>query len=101
MGYTGRFAIHPAQLEIINETFSPSPDDVDYARQVVEAWNQAEAEGRGSVALGERMIDVPVLKRARNLLAQADAIQARQQASAQLTGHAGNSWLTARIPPTA
>ncbi len=82
MGYTGRFAIHPAQLEIINETFSPSPDDVDYARQVVEAWNQAEAEGRGSVALGERMIDVPVLKRARNLLSQADAIQARQQASA-------------------
>ena len=82
MGYTGRFAIHPAQLEIINEAFSPSPDDVDYARQVVEAWNQAEAEGRGSVALGERMIDVPVLKRAQNLLAQSDAIQARQQASA-------------------
>ena len=82
MGYTGRFAIHPAQLEIVNETFSPSPDDVDYARQVVQAWTQAEAEGRGSVALGERMIDVPVLKRAHNLLAQADAIQARQQASA-------------------
>ena len=82
MGYTGRFAIHPAQLEIVNETFSPSPDDVNYARQVVEAWNQAEAEGRGSVALGDRMIDVPVLKRAQNLLSQADAIQARQQASA-------------------
>ena len=63
MGYTGRFAIHPAQLEIINETFSPSPDEVDYARQVVEAWNEAEAEGRGSVALDDRMIDVPVLKR--------------------------------------
>ena len=81
MGYTGRFAIHPAQLEIINETFSPSPDEVDYARQVVEAWNEAEAEGRGSVALDDRMIDVPVLKRARNLLSQADAIQARQQGS--------------------
>ena len=82
MGYTGRFAIHPVQLDIVNETFSPSPDDVDYARQVVEAWNRAEAEGRGSVALGERMIDVPVLKRARNLLSQADAIQARQQSPA-------------------
>ena len=82
MGYTGRFAIHPAQLEIVNETFSPSPDDVDYARQVVEAWSQAEAEGRGSVALGGRMIDVPVLKRAQNLLSQADAIQARQRISA-------------------
>ena len=82
MGYTGRFAIHPAQLDIVNETFSPSPEDVAYARQVVEAWNRAEAEGRGSVALGERMIDVPVLKRARNLLSQADAIQARQQSPA-------------------
>lgn len=81
MGYTGRFAIHPSQLEIVNETFSPSPDEVDYARQVVEAWDRAEAEGRGSVALDGRMIDVPVLRRARNLLSQADAIQARLQGS--------------------
>ena len=81
MGDTARFAIHPSQLEIVNETFSPSPDEVDYARQVVKAWDRAEAEGRGSVALDGRMIDVPVLKRARNLLSQADAIQARQQAS--------------------
>ena len=79
MGYTGRFAIHPSQLDIVNETFSPSPDEVDYARRVVEAWDLAEAEGRGSVALDDRMIDVPVLKRARNLLSQVDAIQARLQ----------------------
>ena len=77
LGYTGKFAIHPAQLEIINETFGPSPEEVDYALRVVEAWNQAEAEGRGSVALDGRMIDVPVLKRARNLLSLAEAIQAQ------------------------
>ena len=77
MGYTGKFAIHPSQLDIINETFSPSQHDIEYARQVVAAWNRAEAEGRGSVDLDGRMIDVPVLKRAQNLLALAEAVESQ------------------------
>jgi citrate lyase subunit beta/citryl-CoA lyase len=77
MGYTGKFAIHPNQLDIINEMFGPLPEEVEYARRVVEAWNRAEAEGRGSIDLDGRMVDVPVLKRAQNLLAFAEAI-ARQ-----------------------
>ncbi len=77
MGYTGKFAIHPSQLDIINETFSPSPEDMEYARQVVAAWNRAEAEGRGSVDLDGRVIDVPVLKRAQNLLALAEAVESQ------------------------
>ena len=76
MGFTGKFAIHPDQIDIINQAFSPSPEEVEYARQVVAAWDKAEAEGRGSVALEGRMIDVPVVKRAQNLLAHAEAIQA-------------------------
>ena len=74
LGYTGKFAIHPSQLDVINEIFSPSPEDVEYARQVVDAWDRAEASGRGSVDLNGRMIDVPVVKRARNLLALAEVI---------------------------
>lgn len=74
MGYTGKFAIHPAQLEIINETFSPSAEEIEYARRVVEAWDSAEAAGRGSLALDGRMVDVPVVKRAQNLLAMAESI---------------------------
>ena len=69
MGYTGKFAIHPAQIDIINETFSPNPDDVAYARRVMEAWEEAEAAGRGSLSIDGRMVDVPVVKRAQNLLA--------------------------------
>ena len=76
MGFTGKFAIHPAQLDIINETFSPSPNEIAYARQIVEAWELAEAEGRGSLAMDGRMVDVPVVKRAVNLLAFADAVDA-------------------------
>ena len=67
--------IHPSQIKVINETFSPSVDEIAYARQVVEAWNRAEAEGRGSADLDGRMIDVPVIKRAQNLLEFADAIR--------------------------
>ena len=76
MGYTGKFAIHPAQIDIINETFSPDPEDVAYARRVVAAWDEAEAVGRGSLSIDGRMVDVPVVKRAQNLLAQAAAIEA-------------------------
>ena len=79
LGYTGKFAIHPAQLEVINETFSPSQEEVDYAHQVVEVWNRAEAEGRGSVDLDGRMIDVPVLKRAQNLLSLVCAVEDRNK----------------------
>lgn len=79
LGYTGKFAIHPSQLDVINQTFSPSPDEIEYARQVVEAWNRAEAEGRGSVGLDGQMIDVPVVKRAQNVLALADVVESRKE----------------------
>jgi citrate lyase subunit beta/citryl-CoA lyase len=75
MGYHGKFAIHPSQIDSINEIFSPRPEDVAYARRVMEAWNEAEAAGRGSLDLDGEMVDVPVVKRAQNLLDWADAIQ--------------------------
>ena len=74
LGYTGKFAIHPAQIDPINELFSPRPEDVAYARRVMEAWHEAEAAGRGSLNLDGKMVDVPVVKRAQNLLALAEAI---------------------------
>ena len=76
MGYTGKHAIHPAQIDIINEIFSPSDEEIAYARKVMEAWEEAEAAGRGSLAMDGRMVDVPVVKRAQNLIAFADAIKA-------------------------
>ena len=74
LGFTGKFAIHPAQIDIINEVFSPSEAELAYARKLVEAWKQAEANGRGSADLDGRMIDVPVIKRAQNLLGLAESI---------------------------
>ena len=74
LGFKGKFAIHPAQLDIINQTFSPSPEVLDYARKVVEVWDQAEASGRGATTLDGKMIDIPVVKRARKVLARANEI---------------------------
>ena len=77
LGFKGKFAIHPAQIETITTMFSPRPEDVEYARRVVEAWKEAEAQGRGSTSLDGKMIDVPIVKRARGLLAQAEAAAKR------------------------
>ena len=71
LGFKGKFAIHPGQLETINTQFSPSPEEIEYAQRVVAAFEEAEARGSGATSLDGKMIDVPVVKRARNLLAQA------------------------------
>ncbi len=75
IGFKGKFAIHPSQLDIINATFSPSPDDIDYARRVVAAFEEAERAGKGSTSLDGKVVDVPVVKRARALLEVAESVQ--------------------------
>ena len=71
IGFRGKFAIHPAQLETINSTFAPSEAEVEKARRVIEAAEAAERDGRGAVGLDGEMIDAPVIARARNVLADA------------------------------
>ena len=75
IGFKGKFAIHPAQIEAINETFSPSSAEIDHARAVVAAYEEAERAGRGSTSLNGVVVDVPVVKRARALLELADAMR--------------------------
>ncbi len=65
-GFTGRIAIHPAQVEPINRAFAPSDDDVAFARRVVAAFG-AQPES-GTVGLDGRMLDIPHLKQARRVL---------------------------------
>jgi citrate lyase subunit beta/citryl-CoA lyase len=75
IGFKGKFAIHPAQLETLNETFSPSLAEIDHAKAVVAAYEEAERAGRGSTSLHGVVVDVPVVKRARALLELADAMR--------------------------
>lgn len=65
-GFNGRFAIHPAQVDIINDAFMPSPDEVDEAREIISAFEQAG--NAGTVGLNGRMLDIPHLKQAQKVL---------------------------------
>lgn len=83
LGFRGKFIIHPRQLEVVNRIFTPSEQEVDYARRVVETYEQAEARGEASVALDGKMIDIPIYQRARSLLSLAEAIGRQQSAVGQ------------------
>ena len=73
LGFKGKFAIHPAQIETINSMFLPSDADIEYAQRIVAAFEGAERTGRGSTSLAGKVVDVPVVKRARSTLLLAEA----------------------------
>jgi citrate lyase subunit beta/citryl-CoA lyase len=83
LGFRGASCIHPGMVQILNEAYSPDADAVAYARRVIEVYDAAEAEGRASVALDGKMIDIPVVERARTLVQRADAIAALEAQKAQ------------------
>lgn len=68
VGFRGRFAIHPAQIETINEVYSPSAEQIERARREIAAFEEATSVGRGSTSLDGKVVDVPVVKRAQALL---------------------------------
>ncbi|MEE4279915.1 MAG: CoA ester lyase [Halieaceae bacterium] len=71
MGFDGAFCIHPSQVAVLNEMFTPSPDALAEARDIVAAYESALAGGRAAAAFDGRMIDLPVVARARALIARA------------------------------
>ncbi len=73
-GFIGKIAIHPAQPPIINRAFTPSDAEVDYAQRVVDMFEQNP--GLGTVGLDGKMLDMPHLKQARNVLSMAEQIKA-------------------------
>jgi citrate lyase subunit beta/citryl-CoA lyase len=73
LGFKGKFAIHPAQVEPINWAFAPEDSEIARARRVIDAWEAAAREGRGAISLDGEMVDVPVVERARALLREAGA----------------------------
>jgi citrate lyase subunit beta/citryl-CoA lyase len=67
-GFTGMLAIHPSQVEVINEVFRPTESELEHARRVVAAFGSGDT-ARGTLTLDGQMVDAPHLKRARRLLA--------------------------------
>ena len=77
LGFVGASAIHPLQIQVLNEEFSPDPAEVERAQRMVAAYDEAYARGLGAVQFEGAMIDVPVVNRARNVLNRAAAIARR------------------------
>jgi citrate lyase subunit beta/citryl-CoA lyase len=77
LGYRGKYVIHPDQVGPVNEAFTPSAEELDNARRVVAAFEEAVAAGHGTVGLNGRMVDGPIAKRAREIIAYADEIAGR------------------------
>lgn len=71
LGFRGKMAIHPKQIEVINEAFTPAPPEVERAHRVVEAFETARAAGQGVTTLDGRMVELPIVERARRVLALA------------------------------
>lgn len=69
MGFRGKLVIHPAQIAIVKELYTPALEEIEEARQIVEVYLQALAEGKGAVQWQGKMLDEPVLKRAQQVLA--------------------------------
>ena len=78
LGLEGKWAIHPNQVALANEIFSPSPDQVAWAERLLEAMKEATAAGRGAVSLDGKMIDMAHLKVAEIIQRKRDAIAANQ-----------------------
>jgi citrate lyase subunit beta / citryl-CoA lyase len=78
MGYLGAGCIHPAQVAPLNIHFSPTRAEVTAARSVMAAFEAAQADGRASVGVDGKMVDIPVMERARRILTRATAVEAKE-----------------------
>jgi citrate lyase subunit beta/citryl-CoA lyase len=68
LGFEGKGCIHPRQIKVVHEAFAPTTDEIEKAKKIVQAFEEAEKKGLGVVSLGSKMIDPPVVKRAQNTI---------------------------------
>jgi len=74
LGFSGKWAIHPNQIGLANQAFSPTPEEVAYARRLDAAYNEAQEKGIGAIAFEGKMVDVAIVRSVRNILLKADLI---------------------------
>jgi citrate lyase subunit beta / citryl-CoA lyase len=74
LGFTAKATFNPRQVEVINEQFSPTGEELEHARRVADAFEEAVRRGEGSVAVGGQLVDLPIVQRAQRLLALAEQL---------------------------
>jgi len=73
LGFSGKQVIHPNQVQVTQEAFTPSNEAIAYARRIVETFEASQKEGKGAYSLDGKMIDMPLLRNAEKVLARANA----------------------------
>lgn len=73
LGYDGKMAIHPVQVSVINDAFTPEPERIKWAERILDARDDAEAEGRGVFRVDDEMIDAPLISQAEQIVERARA----------------------------
>ena len=68
LGFSGMSCIHPSQVDAINTVFSPTPEEIEYCQKVLQAFEEANARGDGSIAFGGQLIDRPIVERERRAI---------------------------------
>jgi citrate lyase subunit beta/citryl-CoA lyase len=89
MGCEGASCIHPDQVKILNQVFSPDPAKVESANRIMEAFEEGLKKGTASVSVGGQMVDIPVYNRAKSLLEQKRAIEELEQRKTEALGRLG------------
>lgn len=74
LGFAGKASISPRHVEVINQVFSPTLAEIDYAYEVIEAISRAKEQGKGAIALHGKMIDAPIVARAERTISMAEAL---------------------------
>ena len=74
LGFSGKALFHPSQIDAINAAFAPTPEEIDYCERLTEAFDEAFARGEGSIAFEGRLVDRPIVERARATLRLADSL---------------------------
>jgi malyl-CoA/(S)-citramalyl-CoA lyase len=77
LGCEGKWAIHPSQIELANEVFTPGDAEVDRARRILQAMEDGAKQGKGAVSLDGRLIDAASIRMAQNLVSKVEQMQAR------------------------
>ena len=73
LGFSGMALIHPLQIDAVNAAFTPTAPEIEYARRVLQAFEEAREHGEGAIAFGGQLLDQPIVDRARQTLQLAES----------------------------
>ena len=78
MGYSGKQVIHPNQIDVVQKAFTPSPQKIAWAKEVVKNYEQQQQEGLGAIGVQGKLIDMPVYLQAKKIISRASAVTNKQ-----------------------